>query len=579
MNEDNFTSILTAMAAAASARPKRRVRPVQKYGFSPESEDELDDDTDSQSEEEVGLSSSDDEHTLQLPPVPLVDDNGWRVVDAESDPGPPYLQYQNYEGWQLGVDTSNFHITDYISHFLPEDLFQLLCDCTNARALIDNPRWKEVRTEEMKRFVGMTLYMGLVKKPALRDYWATDIMMTTPFCLSKQSLSRNRYIEILRYIRFSDPRNVQQENKNTRLKDLLNLCHQIFATYLPAQNVSFDEALLLFKGRLQIKVFVRIKRARFGVKLFLLCDTDGYTRFCIPYVGDQTEIECQDEDRIKQYGLTKSEKVVISLLDKSGCLDSGRIVHIDNWYTSVRLVNYLFLRNTGVRGTIRMNRGVPRSLITTHLRKGQSSFVRKEECLVVKFSDKKEFCAISSVDRAGCVSKERVISGGNRIVIRKPNVVHMYNNNMAGVDMADQYLSPYNMARKSHVWFKKVGFNLIQRLILNAFLRYKKEKNARATFKDFTQSAILQLTGIESTPKRPGSVERRAGGDGAHERQLIMHVIQKIPATEKKRNPKKRCRLCYQTGTRKDSRFQCSHCPEKPGLCLDCFGRYHDSIL
>ena len=242
-------------------------------------------------------------------------------------------------------------------------------------------------------------------------------------------------------------------------------------------------------------------------------------------------------------------------------------------------MNYLFLRDTGVRGTIRTNRGVPRSMNDVTLRKGESSFVRKEEYLIVKYSDKKEFCAISSVDKAGCVQKERIISGGNRVILHKPIVVHMYNNNMAGVDKADQYLSPYNIARKSHVWFKKVGFNLIQRLLLNAFLRYKKEKNGKASFKEFTKSAVLQLTGMESAPKRPGSVERRrptdAAGDGAERQQ--MHVIQKIPATEKKQNPKKRCRVCYENGQRKDSRFQCSHCPDKPGLCLDCFSAYHQN--
>ena len=319
----------------AASRPRRTVQPVRRYGFSEESEDDISQ-SDSQ-EEALSVSSDDEEQELDLPvispaapAVPFDGNDQWQNVNAGNDLGPPTLQYQDNEGWQ-GIDTTNFCVDDYISHFLPEELFQLLCDCTNSRAVTDNPEWKMVGTEEMKKFMGMTLYMGLVKKPALRDYWATDILMTTPFCVSKQNLSRNRYIDILRYIRFSDPRNVRQENKNTRLEDLLNLCHQISATYLPGQDLSVDEALLLFKGRLQIKVFVRIKRARFGVKLFLLCDTDGYTRFCIPYVGQQTDIEIQDHVRIEQYGLTKSEKIVISLLEKAGCLDCGKIVHIDNW--------------------------------------------------------------------------------------------------------------------------------------------------------------------------------------------------------------------------------------------------------
>ena len=53
------------------------------------------------------------------------------------------------------------------------------------------------------------------------------------------------------------------------------------------------------------------------------------------------------------------------------------------------------------------------------------------------------------------------------------------------------------------------------------------------------------------------------------------HFMDEIPATEKKIS-KKRCRVCYKKGLRKEARFHCTMCPEQPGLHLGkCFNDYH----
>jgi len=44
-------------------------------------------------------------------------------------------------------------------------------------------------------------------------------------------------------------------------------------TYMPEQNISEDESLMLFKGRLLIKQYILLKRARFGIKIFFVCES------------------------------------------------------------------------------------------------------------------------------------------------------------------------------------------------------------------------------------------------------------------------------------------------------------------
>lgn len=57
-----------------------------------------------------------------------------------------------------------------------------------------------------------------------------------------------------------------------------------------------------------------------------------------------------------------------------------------------------------------------------------------------------------------------------------------------------------------------------------------------------------------------------------------VHKMERIPHRGSKTNPQKRCFVCRAMGCRRDSRFHCVFCPEKPGLCRakDCFRIYHE---
>ena len=48
------------------------------------------------------------------------------------------------------------------------------------------------------------------------------------------------------------------------------------AAYTPDKNLSIDEELLLWKGRLGFKQYIPNKRSRFGIKMFSLCEVSEY---------------------------------------------------------------------------------------------------------------------------------------------------------------------------------------------------------------------------------------------------------------------------------------------------------------
>jgi hypothetical protein len=439
----------------------------------------------------------------------------WNFVTPGADLGPPLLISSGNHGWQC--DMEGAILCDYISTFLPDTLFGNLAHWKNSRALMENAiqianeseelKWKDVDVVTMKKFFGLTLLMGMIKKPEIRDYWATDLLMSSPFFHHEQSLSRNRYLEILRFIRFSDP--FSTTNKYSRVQDTLRLVHDTCALYIPTSSLSIDETLLLFKGRLSFRIFIRTKRARFGIKSFVLADSDGYLIFCHPYTGSDTDMVLADEINVRTFLLSKSERIVVYLLEKTDLLDKGYIVNADNWFCSLRLGQYLFSRNTGLRGTIRMCRGVPLELKNKKVNPGSSAFMRRKEILVTKFVDKRDVYLLSTVDTAAVQNVERVQRGGNTENCKKPTAIMKYNLEMAGIDKSDQIMAPYNITRKSHAWFKKLGFNLLHRLLVNSFILYRKDKDASVDFKEFTKEAIILMTGIPSHPVNSGKFRKR----------------------------------------------------------------------
>lgn len=49
-----------------------------------------------------------------------------------------------------------------------------------------------------------------------------------------------------------------------------------------------------------------------------------------------------------------------------------------------------------------------------------------------------------------------------------------------------------------------------------------------------------------------------------------------IAPTAGRPNPTKRCRVCYRAKLRREVRYCCGQCPDRPGLCLQpCFHLYH----
>ncbi|GFR69950.1 PiggyBac transposase Uribo1 [Elysia marginata] len=203
---------------------------------------------------------------------------------------PTIPQFEGEPG--VKVDTTGFTPSDFYTLFINDELINHMVIRTNlyARDVIASTQlkpssrmhqWVPTDIGEMLTFLGLLLLMGIVKKPSFHDYWSTDPLIRTP--VFPAAMSRDRFILILKFWHLNDNANQPPTNQvgRDRLFKIRPLLDHLFGKFQevmePGRDVAIDKSLLLWKDRLVFKQYIPLKRARFGIESFLLCDSSGYT--------------------------------------------------------------------------------------------------------------------------------------------------------------------------------------------------------------------------------------------------------------------------------------------------------------
>jgi len=148
--------------------------------------------------------------------------------------------------------------------------------------------WTPTDKNEMLAFLGLMVLMGIVYKPRLAMYWSTDVVYKTS--IFGDTMARDCFLLLLCFLHFADNDllDVNDPNRDRlhKIRTFVNLirarCAQV---YSPSKDLYVDESLVLFKGRIAFKQFIRTKRARFGIKLFELCTSNGILLDFLIYHG------------------------------------------------------------------------------------------------------------------------------------------------------------------------------------------------------------------------------------------------------------------------------------------------------
>lgn len=395
-------------------------------------------------------------------------------------------------------------------------------------------KWQDTNIIEMKKFLGLLIWTGLVPLPSYELYWSNSFIFSTNF---GQVMSRNRFEILIQMLHFSDNSQIDKNNRSYKLGTILddvminsNMCMQ------PNELFCIDESLIKFMGRLSFKQYIKNKRNKFGIKLFKLCIQPCYTLAIKMYCGKEANPE---------YNV--GSKIVQELSEPY--LHCGRTLVVDNWYSSVELAELLNSKQTHLIGTLRTNRkSNPKEVTNKKFKKGEIISMRSSSnVLVLKWRDKRDLCMISTKHDSEMVEKN--IRGKT---IKKPKVVYDYNTGKSPIDLSDQMSSYSNPLRRSVKWYRKVVLDtLLNVAVVNAFVLYtqvtKPERMSITTFRTILVEKLIKLNDEPMYNTTPS----------------IEHKLEKVT--------KSRCFKCYaKMVSSKGRKFAQSHSKKTSTKCLAC---------
>lgn len=395
---------------------------------------------------------------------------------------------------------------DFFSFYIDNEIFEMMTEQTNlyATQLLmshkDIPEfsrfhaWTPTDTEEMKKFIGIVGYMGLVKLPRMERYWCKRKKLYQ-YSVVGQVMSRNRFELLLNLWHFSDNEACPEGDRGYKVVPLMNkLIEKFQKAYTPGAEFCIDESLVPFRGRLVMKQYIPQKTHKYGIKLFKLCSGTGYTWNMKLYCGKQW-------DR----GASVPTNVVMELAQK--VLNSGRTAVTDNYYTSLELANKLLDNQTHLLGTLRANRrGNPKEVTRKKLKPGEifGKENRRGIC-VLKWRDRRDVTMLSTKHTLETVRVQT--RTGN---VEKPKAVLEYNKAKSSIDLSDQMASYSSALRKTVKWYRKIAIELIfGTSLVNAHFLYKSIQESSMSITDFKEAIIESLMFPESTQQFSTSSEKK----------------------------------------------------------------------
>ncbi|PNF28985.1 hypothetical protein B7P43_G15106 [Cryptotermes secundus] len=184
------------------------------------------------------------------------------------------------------IPSAPTQVSEVAELFFGDSFFDMLCQETNRYYLQHREhydrsykalKWVDVTSAEMRKFFAIIFLMGHTRRDNLIEYWSTDPFLEIP--IFGKLMSRKRFEQIWWCLHFND--NELQPQSTSRLfkiQPLLNFFVQKFQTvYMPNQQLSLDESVIPWRGRLRMRTYNPGKHTKYGLLVHVVTkNTSGY---------------------------------------------------------------------------------------------------------------------------------------------------------------------------------------------------------------------------------------------------------------------------------------------------------------
>ncbi|XP_055928585.1 piggyBac transposable element-derived protein 4-like [Argiope bruennichi] len=302
------------------------------------------------------------------------------------------------------------------------------------------PDCKQTCRSEFMALMGLLYFIGTMKSQHtnVEQLWASD---GTGIQILRAAMSYKRFLFLLRCIRFDDIDTGAERRKSDKLAAIRSIWDSFVQNCLKSYNtsefVTIDEMLHPFRGRCSWIQYIPNKPAKYGIKIFALCDSKTY--YCSNmeiYIGKQPPGPFAVEN--KPLDIVKRLVMPIE--------NSNKNLTTDNWYTSFPLVVYLLEKKITFIGTVKKNKKEIHAefLPRKHRIVGTSIFGFQKNKTLVPYVPKKN----KAVVLVSSLHDKAEIDGDSG----KPEVILDYNMTKGGVDTCDKMCSAYSVSQITRRW-------------------------------------------------------------------------------------------------------------------------------
>ena len=143
---------------------------------------------------------------------------------------------------------------------------------------------------EFMQFFSVLIIMGIINFPRIEDHWTTSWPYSNDTC--SRIMTRDRFSLIMKFLHLNDnKRYIKKGNKGYnpifKIRPLYEyLIRNFKLAYNLGREISIDESMIGFKGRLSFIQYIPKKPTKWGMKAFVLADSNtGYTYNWNLYAG------------------------------------------------------------------------------------------------------------------------------------------------------------------------------------------------------------------------------------------------------------------------------------------------------
>ncbi|XP_018014224.1 piggyBac transposable element-derived protein 4 isoform X3 [Hyalella azteca] len=476
----------------------------------------------------------------------------------------------------LPLDLYVLFVTDEVIDYIVNGTNRNATKILQSKAMKRKARlakWKPTYAEEMRKFLGIVMCMGLVRVPKIEHYWSKSEIYNYSFI--RNHMSRDRFMLLLNMLHCNDSKVIDRQNKLRKIQPLVDtVAEACRSVYTPGSNVVIDESFIPFRGRGIRGEYNPAKAHKYGLKIYKLCSPNLYTLNFLVCSGNLS----------KEPTVQRSESVVLQL--SRPLVQQGSTIYAGSSYSSVPLAEKLLQAKIYYCGTVRKNQeALPQAITKAKLKKGEIVGLMNDKGVkVCSWKNKCNILTLSTVPEHSDnlqPSKKKNRSG---VEILKPQSILDYSAAALAIRKPDELTSCNSAIRSSTKWYRKLAIEVLTGIaVINAWALYNQFYSHQKTMEliEFKECLVMSLiTGKNNEKIRPGPRPSNIGG------QRSSHAL--VEPTGTVRKTRKRCRSCYEITAkcegsaaarrkaRKVATF-CDTCEGNPHLCVSCFSLRHSS--